>query len=82
MAAKATNASEATSRYDVQSIEGEPDFVLCGRDALAPWLVRAWSLLRRCQIYLGTKPPSDFDKADQALDVARQMRAWRKSQYR
>jgi hypothetical protein len=55
----------------------EPLFVLMGRDWLAPWLVFAWSWLRRCQIYIGFKPPSDFERCDEAAELARQMRAYR-----
>lgn len=57
----------------------EPMFVLLSRDALAPWLVRAWAVLRTLQIWIGLKPTSDYERCDEARALAKQMRAWRKA---
>lgn len=70
---------ELTTGCFARAKKDEPMFILLSRDRLAPLLVRAWALLRRCQIYIGTKPPSDFERCDEADALARQMRAWRKA---
>jgi len=75
----ALKAVELESGCFSRAAADEPMFVLLSRDRLAPWLVLAWSWLRRCQIWIGTKPASDFLRCDEATDLARQMRAWRKT---
>lgn len=70
---------ELTTGCFAQAEKDEPMFVLLSRDALAPWLVRAWALLRTLQIWIGTKPVSDYARCDEARALARDMRAWRKA---
>jgi hypothetical protein len=74
----ALKATELSTGCFARAAEDEPMFVLLGRDALAPWLVLAWSWLRRCQIWIGSKPASDFERCDEAVRLAKQMRAWRR----
>ena len=73
-------ATELRSGCFARAAEDEPMFVLLGRDRLAPWLVLAWSWLRRCQIWIGTKPAIDFVRCDEAAALAKQMRAWRNAE--
>jgi hypothetical protein len=75
----ATWSTELTSGCFARAKADEPMFVLLSRDRLAPWLVHAWALLRAAQIYVGTKPMSDFQRCDEAHALARQMKAWRKA---
>jgi hypothetical protein len=74
-------SDELTTGCFAKAKKDEPMFVLLSRDALAPWLVRGWACLRRCQIYLGVKPVSDFERCDEAVALAKQMRAWRKANW-
>jgi hypothetical protein len=70
---------ELTTGCFARAKKDEPMFVLLARDRLAPWLVRGWALLRTLQIWIGTKPASDFERCDEARALAEQMRAWRKA---
>jgi hypothetical protein len=72
-------ATELTTGCFAHAAADEPMFVLLGRDWLAPWLVLAWSWLRRCQICIGFKPASDFVRCDEARDLAKQMRVFREA---
>jgi hypothetical protein len=70
---------ELTTGCFARAEKDEPMFVLLSRDRLAPWLVRAWAALRTLQIWIGTKPVSDYERCDEAKALARRMRAWRKA---
>jgi hypothetical protein len=72
-------STELTTGCFARAEADEPMFVLRARDALAPWLVLAWAMLRTLQIWIGTKPASDFERCDEARALAKQMRAWRKA---
>lgn len=57
---------------DAQAEEGEPMFVLLGRDRHAPLLVRIWALLRR-------REGEDEAVVAEALACAKEMDAWREA---
>lgn len=56
----------------------EPIFTLRAKDPNAPAIVEAWAANARMLIELGTRPPSDIAKVEEALDCARAMRIWRR----
>lgn len=57
--------------------EGEPSFLLLGRDASADGLIDIWCEARRMLITLGLKPKSDLAKVIEAHNIGERMRQYR-----
>ena len=62
-----------------EPVDGEPSFILLGRDVHAPGLVRAWADDREDAIARGQAPESDRERVDNARQIAEQMETWRKA---
>lgn len=66
-------------KFDCYSLAlpDEPMFILLGRDTLAPDLVQIWAQSRDTLIRNRVCPDSDWEKVEEALKCARDMRVWR-----
>lgn len=56
--------------------DDEPMFVLLGRDADAPMLVKQWAFFRLQQIALGIRPESERSQVSEAVQCATDMEIW------
>lgn len=73
---QAPRATLAERQVDA-AVAGEPLFVLLGRDALAPKLIREWCRGRAHEIRVGIAPTSDAALIDEAREMAAMMEWWR-----
>jgi hypothetical protein len=62
-----------------KALPDEPYFVLLARDPVAAVLVEEWGQRRMQAIARGKRPEEDMRQAQEALDLAQAMKAWREA---
>jgi hypothetical protein len=74
-----TKNNPAPNDYYENALPDEPMFTLLARDPHAPDLVIAWADKRHADIRAGKRPESDMPIVQEALDCARAIIEWRRS---
>lgn len=60
-----------------RALQGEPLFILLGRDPMAPGLVDRWAHFRMADVSRGKRPSEDAAQVIEAHQLAQDMREWR-----